>query len=518
MTKAKSKTAKVVKAALAAVKNKNKQKSGRKPAKKKNHSSLGRTLLTGAGRMLGGLIGQPELGASAGASFSQILGMGAYTVNSNSIMNDSTQAPVFNGSDKSFILSHSELITDVVGSVAYASRAFLIDPSNNATFPYLSGIAQNFEQYEFLGLVFTYKPTSGSAIASTNNALGSVILTTEYDVSRPLFANKADMEAYEFATSCEPCNIMHHPVECNPKRDILNNRYVASPVRQQRASTLTASVSNLAVQNNLQYLGRTQLATVGMQAATTVGELWVSYKVKLSIPRKQATDYGMFHLHGGSPLAVGANGLANSYLVTNDSTASMNMVDFTLSGQNSILTFTGLPPQTKILLNLLYSSSSGTTTQGAITSTMTASTFYFADPNTTVSSFFTPNGQTQQALGYAFITPDTSFVTPCTITIPPPTVATASTTWDLYVQIVPTIQMNLNTSASPYVTNIVERELDNQLKLDRLEQMYNRLVSDECKESIYIEQQDCEFPTPRSLQLDATTFRPGNVIHVVKQR
>jgi len=449
-------------------------KSITKKSKKKTltgqKSSLGKSLLTGAGRALGSLVGLGELGASAGSAFSHLLGMGAYKINSNSIMNDSTQAPVFDNSDKSITISHSELVTDVVGSVAYTSRAFMIDPTNLATFPYLAGIATNFEQYEFKGLVFTYKPTSGSAIASTNNSLGTVILTTEYDVSRQLFQSKADMEAYEFSTSVEPCSMMYHPVECNPKLDILNSRYVTGPIRSQRSSTYTSGSNISGVQNNLQFLGRTQLATVGMQAATTVGELWVTYKIKLFIPRKpgQSNFQGMFHACNNVALPIGsATALGTSYNVINDSTSSLANVDLTVVGTGTQINVTGLPPGTSIIVNL-FLSSTGTINQPIFTST-NLNTFgeFITNGATGSTNVFTPAGTTQQYLGAAFSTTATNYTTPSFITIPAATIGAAVCGWDLQVFVIPL------PSSSGLVTTAIETETENSRKIEELYSRYS---------------------------------------------
>lgn len=462
-------------------------------------SSLGKTILTGGGRMLGSLVGMGDTGAAAGSFFSKILGMGAYKVNSNSIMKDSTQAPIFDSGDKSVTICHSELVTDIIGSVAFSSRNFMIDPVNYATFPYLASLAQNFEQYEFLGLVFTYKPTSGSAIASTNNSLGTVIMSTEYDVSREVFINKVDMEAYEFATSCEPCNIMHHPVECNPTKDVVNRRYLPGPFRKQKLTTYTNAPA-LSVQGNLNEIGRLQVATVGMQAAVNVGELWVSYKIKFSIPRKVGVNniLGWYHAASNVALPVGAaTALATSYNVMNESTNSLAAVDFTVSGTDSRINLTGLSPGTKVLVNLIYYSATGTITSPAMTGTnVTAAAFYAVDSTGLGnSSYFTPNAQITQNLQTSWIVSDTSFVTATYVTIPVPTIATATMAWDLFVTIIPR-SPNFGTLANPYITSIVERndeyvlqlkQLNNEMKL--LKNSASQVLTEEKENEVSLAQQ-----------------------------
>jgi len=220
-------------------------------------------------------------GALIGSAISKITGMGSYKVKSNSLMTDS-QIPTFSqNKTEAFVFSASELVMDVQSSDVLSTQSWLINPTNQSLFPRLSQLANLFEQYEFLGLVFMYKPTSAFAVSSTNTALGTVILTTEYDVARPPFVSKQEAEAYEFSTSCTPPVGMLHPVECNPKQDILNSRYTQGPYVTEIPSSLGA----LTISDNLSNLGRLQYMAVGSQAVATVGELWVSYHVKLTKPR-----------------------------------------------------------------------------------------------------------------------------------------------------------------------------------------------------------------------------------------
>jgi len=81
------------------------------------------------------------------------------------------------------------------------------------------------------------------------------------------------MESYEFSCSTVPNCGMIHPIECAPQSTFLNNMYIRS-----------GSVPSGADQR-MYDIGSFQYATQGMQSAYTVGELWVSYHVKLKKPR-----------------------------------------------------------------------------------------------------------------------------------------------------------------------------------------------------------------------------------------
>lgn len=256
---------------------KKQNKPSNKPQSKKG--SLGRSALRAAGSALGGMVGFPEVGRKASDWLSDIIGMGDYTVHNNSILKESDGVPEFKvDSEGTHRIRHRELITDVQSSQSFRSTNWNINPTNKALFPWLSKIAGNFDQYEFKGLLFAYRERSAMALNSVNTALGTVILSTQYDVSKPPFQNKQEMEAYEFTTADEPSKNMLHPVECNPHMDILNSRYV-------RPALVPANLS-VSVQNNLTDLGTFHCATVGMQADdSNIGELWVTYDVLLMKPR-----------------------------------------------------------------------------------------------------------------------------------------------------------------------------------------------------------------------------------------
>jgi hypothetical protein len=286
-----------------------------KPKAQKHQQTRANKVLSGVGGALGSLLGQSQLGKDAGSWLSEALGMGSYSVKTNSFTTSSEGVPNFEyNSDGSIVITHREYVMDVIGSVGYVNTAFDIDPCNSSLCPWLCEIAAQFEQFDFLGLLACFNSTSGDAIASTNNALGTVIISTEYDVSKPNFTNKSDMENYFFTVSKKPSVSFIHPVECANSRDIVKARYVASGFRQHATSTyvLTNTANDQLVADNLNTLGRLQIATVGMQAATTVGELWITYKIKVAKPRQQMVGFPTAYYHS----TAGFSGLATGPITT----------------------------------------------------------------------------------------------------------------------------------------------------------------------------------------------------------
>jgi hypothetical protein len=245
------------------------KKKASKPKKSNFFGGLGHLVGSAFGGAPGAMLGQ-----AAGDLFGKLTGLGAYKLNRNSLMTDSNGPPSFGNIGQGHLISHREFLNDVSGTVGFALTSYPIQPGLAATFPWLASIAALYEEWQLVGCVFEYRPTCGTAVSSTNNAMGTVIMATNYDSTLPVFTNKQQMEAYEFTTSCVPYNAMLHPVECQPALNPLGRLYI-------RTNTAPLVKGD----QRLYDLGLFQIATVGMQASVVIGELWVSYEVKLLKPR-----------------------------------------------------------------------------------------------------------------------------------------------------------------------------------------------------------------------------------------
>lgn len=248
------------------------------------YPGLGRSLGGIAGSAIGGLAGNVPLGNIVGQGIGQgahalvktITGVGDYTVSENSLIYNRDAVPQFSSDNpRCTVVSHSEFIRDIRGSTNFAVDSYNINPANANLFPWLSQIARNYEQVIFQGLVFQFKTTSATSIGSTNTALGTVIMATQYDTLAETFVNKQQMENYEFAQSCIPSHSIMHAIECDPSLTSNQGLFYID----------NASNSQVNADPRLYNIGKFNIATVGMQAASTIGELWVTYKVCLIKPR-----------------------------------------------------------------------------------------------------------------------------------------------------------------------------------------------------------------------------------------
>jgi len=231
---------------------------------------------------LGSMLG--PVGAGLGSLASKVMGFGDYapqgfkvSKNSISMGNDPPEVANFKGRD--VIVKHREYLGDIYTADNDATpgnfsiQGYPLNPGISTTFPWLSTIAQNFEQYELAGVLFEFKSTSADALNSTNTALGTVIMATQYDSVKLPFQNKLQMENHEFASSCKQSCSMLHAIECLPTQNTLNTLY-----------TRIGAVPSGADPRMYDF-GTFYIATVGSQAfGVNIGELWVTYDVILKKP------------------------------------------------------------------------------------------------------------------------------------------------------------------------------------------------------------------------------------------
>lgn len=235
-----------------------------------------------SGGALGGMLGQSSagsaLGTGLGAAISRWLGAGDYVVKQNSVVNSSLRAsnsiPMMHNAGQTITVRHKEFIATINGSSAFqVQRFFILQPGDTNTFPWMSGVADKFQQYRIKGMVFHYVPTSGYAVSGTNPAIGSVMIQTSYRANDNPPASKVEMLNEYWACESSPAESFCHPIECSPQENPFSIHYT-------RTMPVASNDSPL-----LYDLGVTYVATQGMQATgNPVGDLWVTYEIELSKP------------------------------------------------------------------------------------------------------------------------------------------------------------------------------------------------------------------------------------------
>lgn len=230
------------------------------------------------GYRYGGRIGA-SIGQWLGSGLQRfITGLGSYNVRKNVFLTGRLPTVVNNPAGGGTVIRFQEYLSDVFTSAtpgAFSITNYNLNAANSKTFPFLSQIAVNYEQFEIEGLVFEFRSTSADALNSTNTALGSVMMATQYDVADPVFTSKLEMLNYEYSTSVKPSSSTMHMIECDPHQTTINELY-----------TLQGDTAPANTDRRLYFLGRFSIATSGFQGASVnVGELHLTYQVRLLKPK-----------------------------------------------------------------------------------------------------------------------------------------------------------------------------------------------------------------------------------------
>lgn len=234
--------------------------------------------------------------------------MGAYsmsnavTVRTNSLFGKGTRdLPKFQAGPRYIEVYHREYIKDIVGSQvgvdpnttvppsAFLNENFSINPGlaptpgaggTNGLFPWLSTIASQFETYQFMGLALEFVSTCGEMNA-TQGGLGTVVQVVEYNALNPAFTSKEAMMNYDAAVSAKPTISALCGVECSPNDLPSTHLYVRSGLVPANAD------------ERLYDLGNYQIATQSLpNLSMPVGELWVTYHVRLYQPKLAVSPLG----------------------------------------------------------------------------------------------------------------------------------------------------------------------------------------------------------------------------------
>lgn len=228
--------------------------------------------------------------AQAAGWASKALGTGAYETGDSAVKNDIVDGgagmpvPQFAASSSggemgTIQISHREYVADIFGpptAGVFQNVTYGINPALPETFPWLSQVAANYEEYTIKQLMFTFRSTVTDFVA-TNGQVGSVIMATQYNANDAPFSSKQDMMEYAGAVSAKVSQEVIAGVECDPAQlSGPPGKYTRSgptppdeDVKTYDLGTLNVATSNTPSQFNSQALG----------------ELWVSYTVELRKPK-----------------------------------------------------------------------------------------------------------------------------------------------------------------------------------------------------------------------------------------
>lgn len=280
--------------------------------------AVGGMIGTALGGPAGGMLGS-TLGRLGGAALSSIFGHGDYEATNapalkanNIVLANSAQAPQFGSGKVACKFVHREYLGDVFSSATantFKIDSYPINPGQGKTFPWLSGVVgAKFQQYRINGMAFEFRSMSSDALNSTNTALGSVIMSTDYDSADSTFASKQEMENTEYGVSCKPSSNMMHGIECARFQTPVSELYI-------RAYDVPSGKDI-----RLYDLGRFSIASTGCQGTNVnLGELWVAYDIDCFKAIEQVpgylipySQYGLTGVSATAPLGTAQPALLDS--------------------------------------------------------------------------------------------------------------------------------------------------------------------------------------------------------------
>jgi hypothetical protein len=229
------------------------------------------------GSAIGSYLGIPGIGKGIGrflgAGIGSIFGSGDYVMTGSPASYNVLQGspPKFSSTHATNIVCHREYLQDVFGSPTFTNTTFPINPGQAGTFPWLAGIATNYQQYKLHGMIFEFKPlTTDFANAGVP---GVVVMATNYNADAPAYTSKQQMENSEFAVSVKPTNNLMHMIECK-----------TSETMDSIKNVRTAALTNLFDDLRLYDMGLFQFGIQGSSSSVLLGELWVTYCVEFFKP------------------------------------------------------------------------------------------------------------------------------------------------------------------------------------------------------------------------------------------
>lgn len=363
--------------------------------------------------------------------FAGISGFGAYEIKSNTLMGQvgdlgHTDPGIFGSDNGSVVITHREFIGSLSTSSdgSFKNTAYNLTPLNPSLFPYTRNIAAQYDIWVPLGIIFEFKSTASVSIASsTAVAMGSLIMTTQYNVLDSGLSNKIDMMQYQWTTQGKISEDLIHPIECDPMESPLGGKYY----------TLVNSGANKSFDPRFATMGVFNIATAGTPAATNViGDLWVTYQFKFMKPRKPSavafadhyqlnTDASTSAYFGSTlPTSVAGSNfgttLTNTTIVLPSWFSGNVSVNWTLGGSSTAYTLPTLTGTNGVSALNLYASDGFNVAGNNNTGTTMAATWYFQVSNPTLG--LNTGGQP-------------------TITFSLGTLVTSSTTGDLIISVIP---------------------------------------------------------------------------------
>lgn len=179
--------------------------------------------------------------------------------------------PRFSGSGSCRIRKR-EFISNIPATSQFSVQKYEVNPGDSTTFPWLSGIAPNFEKYRFHKLGFIFQTSQSTFVP------GTVIMAPEFNVTDPLPTSKPQILEYSYAKRSAVWEnfSVHLKTE-----DVMNFKTYYTRVTAQ-------VVNDLKLYDPLYWI----IGTDGLSEDLNIaGELWVEYDVEFTLPQRLNSSF-----------------------------------------------------------------------------------------------------------------------------------------------------------------------------------------------------------------------------------
>jgi len=227
-------------------------------------------------------------------------GMGSYQSNDLIDGNLNDPIPDFGGDspEAGIIVSKKEYVCEIYGPArigtntsvtpnvaimpAFEKIVIPINPGLEKCFPWLSQLAANYTEYEQIQLIFTFVSTIVESSNTSNGQVGQIVMATQYNTTLPPYANMQQMLQAASPSKGKITDTQYHGVECDPEANSgSQGKYIRTgPIPPYSSDPSKFDVGFLQI--GLCNVDRTY-------ENVSLGQLYVSYTVRLRKPRLQTT-------------------------------------------------------------------------------------------------------------------------------------------------------------------------------------------------------------------------------------
>lgn len=215
--------------------------------------------------------------------FGAVRGFGGYKVKSNSILSGGMSPPMIMNTwtNDGVVMRHREFCGNLVIPAGYNGKFRILKTIHlnpGVELPWLRGIAENWKEYEWHGVLIEYKPLTALATTTGAGQMGSVMIGTHYDMYEAPFANKLIMLNSEYTTSGKPQLAQIHPIECKRSQTVVSRKWV-------RTEDVPPTADKRLYDHCFTEIAIEGVPPASSSGETVIGEIWVTFEVCLYKPK-----------------------------------------------------------------------------------------------------------------------------------------------------------------------------------------------------------------------------------------